>query len=209
MSKYQTIMGIDVGLSGGISILDGRKAPIIQKMPVKKIVVNKKPKNTYDMTKIVGIFKEYKDKKVLFCIEKQGVRPKERAVASMTAGKGFGQLLGMACALDFNIVEVTPQAWKKQFPELITDEMMVIKAEMKELRLFGKTLEDKDLKKENDKYIEKLGRNFKSLAKTEARKLVSIKYPAIADKFQKKNTDGMAESLLIALYGRENQNGLV
>ncbi len=198
----KVIVGVDVGLTGGISILIGKKTPLVYKIPVKKIVVNKKNKNTYDMPSIVNILKKYKDDNVLFYIERQSTRPGEGAVSAMTIGKGYGQLLGVAYAFAFNIVIVSPRTWKKCFPELTTDEMLDIKAGMKKSRLFGKTLEDKDQKKENKRYIEKLGRNFKSLAKNEARKLVSTKYPGLSDLFKKKNSDGLAESLLIAIYGR-------
>ncbi len=200
---YNLVIGIDCGLIGGISILrDKYKTPIVCKMPIKPIIVNKKKKNTYDMIEIVNIFSFYKDKKVLFCIEKQGVRQGEGSVSAMTIGKNYGILLGLAYALDFEVIEVTPQSWKKHFPELITDEMKNIKVEMKELRLVGKKIEDEEVKKENKKYVDKLGRQFKSLAKTEARMMVSKLFPSISDKFVKKNTDGMAESILIALYGQ-------
>ena len=72
--KFDVIIGVDVGLMGGISILIEDDVPIVCKMPLQKIVVNKKQKNTYDMISIVNIFKEYKNKKGLFVIEKQGVR---------------------------------------------------------------------------------------------------------------------------------------
>lgn len=199
------IIGVDPGLKGGISILDGKKAPLVYRPPVKKIIVNKKNKNTYDMIKIVDIFKQYRDQEVLFYIEKQSVRRGEGAVSAMTIGKGFGQLIGAAYALGFNVTEITPQVWKKQFPELITDEMKEIKVEMKELGVLGKTLKDKDLEKGNKKQIDKLGRLFKKNAKTNARALVSEKYPTIADLFKRVDSDGMAESLLIALYGRKNE----
>lgn len=196
------IIGIDVGLMGGISIIEGEKKPLVYRIPVKKIVVNKKNKNTYDMIKIVDIFKKYKEKKVMFYIERQGVRPGEGSVSALTIGKGWGQLIGTAYAFGFDIIEVTPQTWKKQFPELITDEMMDIKTEMKELRVYGKGLKDKDPKKENKKQIDKLGRQFKKNAKEQARLLVSMKYPKLSDKFKLVNSDGLAESLLIALYGK-------
>ena len=179
------IIGIDCGLTGGISILDGTKIPTVYKMPVKPIVVNKKKKNTYDMTEIVRIFSSYKNKNVLFYIEKQGVRMGEGSVSAMTIGKNYGMLLGLAYALEFDVIEVTPQSWKKQFPELITDEMIGLKSEMKDLRVFGKTLKDKEAEKLNKKEIDKLGRRFKSLAKTGARELVSRLFPSISDKFIK------------------------
>ena len=78
------IIGIDVGLTGGISILIGNKTPVVYRIPVKKIVVNKKNKNTYDMPSIVNILKKYKDDSVIFCIERQSVRPGEGAVSAMT-----------------------------------------------------------------------------------------------------------------------------
>jgi len=52
-------------------------------------------------------------------------------------------------------------------------------------------------------------RDLKSQAKTNARLLAAKLYPGLAQKFEKKNTDGLAESLLIALYGRDKQNELV
>ena len=202
VNQYNIIIGIDPGLTGGISVLDGDEEPMVYKMPVKPIIVNKKKKNAYDMIEIIKLFSLYKNKKVLFFIEKQGVRQGEGSVSAMTIGKNYGQLLGAGYALDFDVIEVTPQSWKKHFSELTTDEMKDIKVEMKGLRLDGKKIEDKEVKKENKKQIDKLGRQFKSLAKTEARKLVSSLYPSISDKFVKKNTDGMAESILIALYGK-------
>ena len=212
--KFDVAIGIDPGFQGGISILEGNKIPLVYKMPIKSVVVNKKKKNTYDMEEIVKLFFSYKDKEVLFYIEKQMGLGHESAISTMTIGKNYGQLLGVAYALNFNIVEVTSQSWKKMFPELITDEMRDIKVEMKELRIYGKTLKDKEAKKLNKKQVDKLGRQFKSLAKTEARELVSRLFPSISDKFVKKNTDGAAESVLIVLYGKklygkDKQNELV
>ena len=196
------IISVDPGLTGGISVLDGNKMPIVYKMPVKPMIVNKKKKNTYDMVEIVKIFSSYKNKDVLFFIEKQMGLGRESAVSTMTIGKNYGQLLGVAYAFGFDIEEITSQKWKKCFPELITKEMVDIKSQMKDLRVFGKTLKDKEAEKLNKKEIDKLGRQFKSLAKTEARMLVSKLFPSISDRFIKKNTDGMAESILIALYGK-------
>lgn len=196
------IIGIDVGLTGGLTIIDGSKTPSVHPMPLKKIVVNKKDKRVYDMVAIVAIFKKYVGKDVVFVIEKQGVRQGEGTVSAMTIGKGFGQLLGAGFAFEFEVIEVTPQSWKKDYPELITDEMRDIKDEMKALRYEAKKIEGNEDKKENKKHVDKLGRKFKSLAKTEARGLASKLFPILSDKFVKVNTDGMAESVLIALYGK-------
>jgi hypothetical protein len=206
---YDVVVGIDPGLSGGITVLDSDKDIEIFKMPLKKIVVNKKNKNTYNMIDILDIFKEYKNKKVLFYIEKQSVRQGEGAVSAMTIGKNYGQLLGLAYALNFHITEISPVKWKKQYPQLITQEIINKKAEIKELRLLSKTIKENDLKKENKRQVDKLNRQVKAEAKTAARQLVSTLYPSLADRFVKKNTDGIAESVLIALYGKDCHNELV
>ncbi len=203
------IFSIDPGLSGGISILEGDKEPLIYRIPLKKIIVNKKNKNTYDMMKIIDIFKEYKNKKILFVIEKQNVRQGEGAVSAMTIGKNYGQLLGMAYALNFTVIEVTPQRWKKHFPELINDYIREKKEEAKKLRNIGKLLKDKEEKKQNKKQVDKINRQVKVEAKKNARELASKLYPTLKDMFIKTNTDGLAESLLIGIFAKENQSELV
>ena len=64
------IISVDPGLAGGISLLEENKEPIVYKIPVKKTIVNKKNKNIYDIVKIIDIFNKYKNKEVLFIIEK-------------------------------------------------------------------------------------------------------------------------------------------
>ena len=237
MIKYYMLAAIDPGLAGGISILEGDKEPLIYRIPLKKIIVNKKNKNTYDMVKIIDIFKEYKNKKILFVIEKQNVRQGEGAVSAMTIGKNYGQLLGMAYALEFNVIEVTPQRWKKHFPELINDYIREkkeeakklreinkkIKKEIDELKIVKKRIKEKEEKKqnrididklneqviENMKQVDKINRQIKVEAKKNARELASKLYPALKDMFIKTNTDGLAESLLIGIFGKENKSELV
>jgi len=104
---------------------------------------------------------------------------------------------------------VTPQRWKKEFPELTTSVMVAKKAEAKELRAYGKTLKEKAPKEQNKKDVDKLNRQVKAEAKTAARELVSGKYPKLSDMLKKKNADGVAESLLIALFARNKQDELV
>jgi len=231
MDKHKVIIGVDPGLTGSISILIGDNLPLIYKIPVIPIIVNKKKKNTYDMKEIVKIFSLYRGKDVMFNIEIQGVRYGEGNVSSFTIGRGFGFLLGSAYALGFEVIEVRPQVWKKSFPELITQGIIDKKAEIKEIKVsfkkelnrlndISKKLKDNKQKKENKeevkiltketkRQIDKLNRQIKAEAKTNARELAMKLYPKIANKFEKKNTDGLAESLLIALYGKEMGNELV
>ncbi len=231
MSKFDVILAIDPGIYGGLTIFDGKKQPQVHKIPLLKIIVNKKPKNIYNVVAIAKILRPYQGKKVLFIQEFVGAMKSNGGVSMFGFGKSAGLTLGVAAGLGFSLCEVRPQKWKKQFPELITQGIIDKKAEIKELRaslkkevekleLFGKTLKDKKLKKtnkeqiktlekENKKQTDKLSRQIKAEAKTNARNLAMKLYPKMADKFVKKNTDGLAESVLIALYGRKNQDELV
>lgn len=209
MKIYDYFIGIDVGLSGGISVLDDNDELLIYKMPIMKKIVNKKEKNTYNMLEIIKIFKQYKDKNILFCIEKQGVRPGEGSVSAMTIGKGFGQLLGAAYAFEFDVIEVLPTSWKKYYPELSTDGISDKKSIIKQMKDKSKTLKDKALKKANNKEIDKINRAIKSEAKGAAIELVKVLYPQIRDALKHKNSDGVAESVLIAKYGRDKKDELV
>ncbi len=177
------IISLDPGLTGGLSILEDNKEPLVYKIPVKKTIVNKKNKNIYDIMKIIDIFNKYRNKEVLFVIEKQNVRRGEGAVSAMTIGKNYGLLLGIAYAFGFNVIEVSPQKWKKHFPELINDVILEKREEIKELRIIGKKLEEKEEKDCNKKEIDKINRQIKKEAKKNARELVSKKYPNMADKF--------------------------
>ena len=204
-----SICGIDPGYTGGLSIFlkNDMENPIVYKMPllkeVKIIKGKKKIKHFYDLLQIRKIFNQYLDKNSVFFIEKVSSHPGEGSVSSFNFGRGLGNLEGLIIGLFDNIpMSVTPQSWKKAFPELITDEMRDIKAEMKDLRASGKKIKGKEAQKENKRQVDKLGRKFKSLAKTEARELVSTLYPCLSDRLVKKNTDGLAESVLISIYGK-------
>ena len=78
--------------------------------------------------------------------------------------------------------------------------MTDIRAKIKLLESNSKLEKDKDQKKLNKKEIEKEHRSLKALAKTQARVLAQEMYPDLAERFERKLDDGVAESLLIALY---------
>src|ERR1017187_6287103 len=112
------VIGIDCGLNGGISILGDQIS--VQSMPVKK----EDKKHVYDIDRIIDLFKTYQGQEVIFCIEKQGVRPGESGTSALTIGKNYGILIGIAKAFGFNVVIVTPKQWKKSYPELTTSPEM-------------------------------------------------------------------------------------
>ncbi len=233
MSVYTIIISSDPGIYGGICILQKNKIPIVYKMPIKETIINKKKKKVYDLIEISKIFRSYTNKKVKYIQESVHSQRGEGSSSSFGFGKSAGSTIGMAYALEFEVIEVSPQKWKKDFPELITDSIKEKKEEIKklrsiskilekkieELKLNSKTIKEKEEKKKNNKerniinnrikdnkkQIDKINRQIKKDAKEAARKLVSKKYPQLKDLFLKKNTDGMAESVLIALYGKKHE----
>jgi len=237
MTNYDTVCSVDPGLTGGISFLKKDEEPIVFRMPVKKIIKNKKKKNVYDLKEIVKIIKNNKKGRTIFIVEKQGVRPGEGAVSAMTIGEGYGSLKGIAVALNLQVIVVLPHIWKKHFAELSTPEMdqfrdkgKAIKAEMKEFQEILKTLSDslkntkdasqkKLYKKEIEdnkniasslkKQHEKNNRSLKSAAKKQSRELCKQMYPDMEEEFKLVKDDGKSDALLIGLYARDNINELV
>lgn len=208
-NKFDMVVGLDPGVTGGITIVYKNGKVNIHRIPVETVVVNKKTKKKYDLEGVVVLLKPLDSKKVLFVQERVSSMPGEGSVSSFNFGRSAGSTIGIAYALGFDVVEVGSMKWKKHFPLLINDEIIDYKAQAKELRIKAKTLKDKAAKKENKKQLDKLNRQVKSVAKRLARELVISLHPDLADNFKQKNSDGMAESLLIALYGRDNQNELV
>lgn len=220
MSEY-IFIGIDCGKKGAISILKENEDPIIYEMPLitEKNKQNKK-KTSYDLKKIISFFTDFKDKNVIYTLEKQSLRLGEGAVSAMTIGEGIGSLKGIGFALGFDVKIVSPQTWKKSYPELqsdlfnsMKDKQKEINKKTRELNKQIKNMKDKDKKKKIKDEIsnlkkesQKLGRDIKYEAKSQARVLASIKFPNLADRFSRVKDDGPAESLLIALYSKNNLN---
>ncbi len=208
-NKFDMVVGLDPGVTGGITIVYKNGKVNIYRIPVETIVVNKKTKKKYDLKGVVALLKPLEGKKVLFVQESVASMPGEGSVSAFSFGRSAGSTIGIAYALEFDVIEVSSMKWKKHFPSLVNDEIRDYKAQAKDLRVIAKTLKDKGAKKENKKQIDKLNRQVKTIAKKLARELVISLHPELMDDFKQKNSDGMAESLLIALYERDNQNELV
>jgi len=208
-NQFDVVVGLDPGVTGGITIVYKNGKVKIHRIPVKTVTVNKKIKKKYDLKGVVDILKPLRGKKVLFVQERVSSMPGEGSVSAFSFGRSAGSTVGIAIAMEFDVIEVGSMKWKKHFPSLVNDEIRDYKAQSKDLRVIAKTLKDKAAKKENKKVIDKLGRQVKTIAKRLSRELVTSLHPELTDDFKQKNSDGMAESLLIALYGRDNQNELV
>jgi len=210
-NQYDYVIGVDPGLSGGITILDGNKDKMdVYPMPINTLTkgTKKKPKkvNEIDCQGTVDLLSPYDGKKVLFVIERVTARGGEAPNRAFNFGYGWGYIQGVAWTLGFDVKIVTPQKWKKYFPELETSEISKMRDDISFLKEDVKDMQEKkipkDKIKEKKKEISQNDSKLKRLAKSAAREVVSQKYPKQKDEFKRVKDDGKAESVLIALYGK-------
>ena len=215
--KKNIIISVDVGFTGGITVFDGKNLPIIYRTPVKQVKKSgkknkngKNTKNAYDIEILLEILKPYNSKKVIFGVERQSSRPQEGSVSSFTSGTNFGLLLGIGYGLGFDVKIIQPQTWKKYFPEIISKEAEILRAQKKKILDKAKNIKDidekKEYKKENEKEINKLTRLIKADAKTQARLICQKKYPELKQEFIKVKDDGVADATLIGVFMENNLN---
>jgi hypothetical protein len=220
--NYEVLISIDPGCVGAIAIFE-QAEPKIYRMPVKKVVINKKDKKIYDLEGICSLFKPYENKKVIMAQEKVGVMPGQGNVSGFSFGESVMATKAIGVAYGFSVLEIRPVAWKAHYPELETAEiaqdrenLKALKNEAKELAQKSKTIKDKDLKntnkeiiKKNKKEQEKIGRHIKSSAKAASRILAAQLYPNLKDNFKQVNSDGLSEAVLIGRYVKDNYDKLV
>jgi len=209
------IISVDVGFTGGITVFNSKKLPIIHRTPVKQVKKSgkktkkgKNTKNAYDMKILLEILKPYSDKKVIFGVEKQSSRHGEGSVSSFTSGTNFGLLLGIGYGLGFDVKIIQPQTWKKYFPEIISQEAEILRAQKKKILDGAKNIKDynekKKYKEDNEKEINKLTRLIKADAKKQARLICQNLYPKLKQEFMKVKDDGVADATLIGIYMLKN-----
>jgi crossover junction endodeoxyribonuclease RuvC len=177
-------VGVDPGMHGGFAFFEDDKMSVYD-VPLMK---NKNDKKDYDIKEMAKILKLYKGKEVVFCIEAVFSRPGEGVSSSFNFGRGKGIWEGLAHGLDFNVIYVSPQTWKKDFS-----------------LIHSFTKEEKEKNKElPQKIFAKLKRDIKKEYKEKARKLAGEMHPKIKDEFKKVNSDGKAEAVLIANWAKNN-----
>lgn len=207
--KYDYFVGIDPGLSGAISVIDKKGNISIYDVPIRKIPnpnkkAKSKTKKDIDIAGIVKIFEELKGK-VLVGIEFVHAMPNQGVVSVFNFGCGYGIYKGIIIANHFEIIEISPQTWKKYFKnDLEIDEITNIKKQISELRKKNKTLKGSQSKKTNKKERNALNKQIKSIAKDQSRIVAAQKFADQKDMFKLKKHDGRADASLIALYCFEN-----
>lgn len=107
------ILGIDVGISGAVAVLDGDKLVEVHDMPTVTHVVSKRKRKRVDSKALHEILRMYRYDAAY--IEKVSARPNQ-GVSSMFA---FGQATGIAEGVTAGLAEamyfVRPQEWKKHY----------------------------------------------------------------------------------------------
>ena len=203
--NYDYVIGIDPGNHGGLCVIEIANKDNVNVIPmpiIKKVVgTKKKPKNKTELDDIslVSFFKQYKDKKVLIGLELVHSMPGEGSVSSFGFGASWGTIKGICRAFEFDLQIISPVSWKNSFDELETEEMTKLRMEMRDKKEELKSIDKKEIK-EKKKEIDKINRSIKSRAKSAARELAAKKVPKLSNEFLQVNSDGKAESLLIALF---------
>ena len=101
-------IGIDVGKSGGVAIIDSIKS---KNAPIQAV---KCPETVKDMSKVIEWHK-WESRDMLCVIEKVHSMPKQGVKSMFTFGKNFGQWLGILTAFEIPYIEVPPQKWMKYY----------------------------------------------------------------------------------------------
>ena len=101
--------GIDVGLSGGVVILDS-SGNMVSKV-VTPII--KGPKSLYNIPEMINLLTPYA-KNSIIGIEKQQAFSKQGVVSMFNLGRGYGLWEGIVATLGASYVLVHPKTWQKE-----------------------------------------------------------------------------------------------
>ena len=105
------VIGIDPGITGGISVCHNNKIIDAIPMPAHKVKFVKKEYNLVNFKEVTNFFKKHNPDKIY--IELVGARPNQGTVSMFNFGFSTGGLHGVADALGIEIYTVMPQKWKK------------------------------------------------------------------------------------------------
>jgi len=109
------IIGVDPGVSGGISILENKKVIEVYDMPT--LIEGKKNKRQVNGSQVTNIIKENVDtnKETTVVVEHVNAMPGQGVTSMFNFGQSFGVIKGVCAALSLPIYFVRPTKWKKHF----------------------------------------------------------------------------------------------
>ena len=106
------ILGIDPGKTGAIALVTENYIIDVKDIPIKK----KKNKTTVDFVCLSEYLLRQRVVGVQICgIEIVASHPSDGGVSAFSFGYTCGGIRGVLDAIGFDIVELSPQFWKKQF----------------------------------------------------------------------------------------------
>ena len=109
------IIGIDPGVSGGISILENKKVIEVFDMPT--MIDGKKNKKQVNGAQVSNIIKEKlnSENEIIVVVEHVNAMPGQGVTSMFNFGQSFGVIKGICSALSIPIYFVRPIKWKKHF----------------------------------------------------------------------------------------------
>jgi crossover junction endodeoxyribonuclease RuvC len=109
------IIGVDPGITGGISILKNKK--VIEVYDTPTMIDGKKNKRQVNGSQITNIIKEQSknDNEIIVVVEHVNAMPGQGVTSMFNFGQSFGVIKGICAALSLPIHFVRPTKWKKHF----------------------------------------------------------------------------------------------
>ena len=108
-----TVIGIDPGLSGGISILHKGEIPIMHRMPTSDGIDECAVRGILEDALITARNRAMTMPPILAYIEKVNAMPKQGVTSMFTFGAGWGLVRGIMCGLGIPYTLIRPQEWQK------------------------------------------------------------------------------------------------
>ena len=109
------IIGIDPGITGGISVLENKK--VIEVYDTPTMIDGKKNKRQVNGAQVTNIIKDVlnKNKEIVVVVEHVNAMPGQGVTSMFNFGQSFGVIKGICSALSLPIYFVRPSKWKKHF----------------------------------------------------------------------------------------------
>jgi hypothetical protein len=107
------IIGVDVGITGGLAVLEDGKLIALYPMPAKEVDYKGKTRKEVDGKLLYTLFERHNPN--LVAIELVHAMPKNGATSMFRFGYSAGVVYGIACGFwqDTQIQFIRPQDWKK------------------------------------------------------------------------------------------------
>lgn len=185
MSEDFVYVGIDPGLHGAVAFKDGIEVTVYDPPLIQRSGRGNKNKKDYDIKGMSDILREYVNRNVICVIESVFSMTGQGVSSSFNFGRGKGIWEGLTHAFQFDVRMVSPQTWKKEWPDLSPPRL---KKEP------GQTKSEYEREK----------RRRKAAAKEMSRNIARDICPELSESFKLVNSDGRAEAVLLAIYAERH-----